>query len=302
MAIALMTMGILGLIIRFTVKDRWSVVAPVFYGLPPLVVVVAVTLSAGLFALRRNKRLAVAAFAGVILSVVTWIHSDYVHAAARNRTGEEFTIVFWNIGPPAKSKEAFIADLKQANGQIIVLAESGRCDEKARQFWTFHFPGYHISLLGGGLTLLSKYSISNATMHKMGPWTRIGVYDLDTTFGRVSIVVPDIISNPFVSRRPYIDRTYEIAASRPYPTIVLGDFNTPHSSALFADFRRTYHHAFEEAGDGLITTWPALFPLLALDHIWLSGHFVPLRTQLRRTFRSDHALVISDVQMGRARE
>ena len=302
LAVVLMAAGILGLIIRLTVKDRWSIVAPVFYGLPPLVVVVALALSTGLFALRKRKKLGVGAFAGVIVSIVVWIQTDYVHVTPRDRTGEGFTIVFWNIGPPVKPKDTFVPILRQTNGQIIVLAESGRSDKKARLFWTSHFPGYNVSLLGGGLTLLSQYPITNASMHNMGRWSRVGVYDLDAPFGMISIVAPDIISNPLVSRKPYIDRTYEIATSRPYPTIVLGDFNTPHTSVLFADFRRTYRDAFEAAGRGLITTWPAPLPVLALDHIWLSGYFIPLRTRLHRTFRSDHALVMADVQIREVRK
>ena len=298
LAIVLMATGILGTIFRFTVKDRIAFIAPVFYGLPPLIVVVIFVLSGVLCVYRRNKRTALLAFGGVIISIFVWICSDYVYTAQQNRTGDGFTIVFWNIGPPAKPKDEFIPNLKEANGQIIVLAESGRNDENARRFWTSHFPGYHISLLGGGLILLSIYPISNASMQKMKPRTWIGVYNLDTPFGMFSIVAPDIVSNPLVSRKPSIERTYQIATSQPYPTIVLGDFNTPHSSTLFADFRRTFRLAFEEAGKGLITTWPAFLPVLALDHIWLSKHFIPMQTRLSRTFHSDHALIIAYVQTG----
>lgn len=298
LAIALLIIGILTLIIRFTVRDRWIVIAPLFYGSPPLVTVATLALSSILLSLRRNKQLAGIAFVLMAMGIFVWIESDYVYAAQPDLIEKDLQIVFWNVGSPSKNKEICIPTLKQANGQIIALAELGKATEEKRQFWKSHFPDYHVCLPGGGLALLSKYPISNSTIHKMKPRTRIAVYDLETSFGMISIVAPDILSNPIISRKPYIDRTYEITDSQPHPTIVLGDFNTPHSSVLFADFRSTHQHAFEKAGSGLITTWPSLLPMLALDHIWLSEHFIPLQTRLRRTFHSDHALVMADVKLG----
>ena len=107
----------------------------------------------------------------------------------------------------------------------------------------------------------------------------------------------DIESNLSSNRGPLIARVHEIATSLPSPTIVLGDFNTPHTSVFFREFRQSFQHAFESSGSGLIPTWPALCPALALDHIWLSADVTPVRTRTLRTFRSDHALVIADVTL-----
>lgn len=298
LAVALLITGIVGLVLRWTIKDRWFVLAPFFYGLPPLVVVVALALAGGLFALLRKKRLAAVTLVGAVIGVLAWIQSDYVHAAPPDRTGEGFRVVLWNIAGPEKNDASFVPALKRADGQIVVMVESGKPDEERRRFWTLHFPDYHLSLLGGGITMLSKYTISNGTIHALGQGTRLCVYDLDTPFGLISVVAADIVSNPFVPRKPCIDWVYKLAAARPYPTIVLGDFNTPHTSALLGDFRRTYRHASEEAGSGLGTTWPALLPVLALDYLWLSKDFVPLKTTLERTICSDHAMVVADVQLG----
>jgi endonuclease/exonuclease/phosphatase family metal-dependent hydrolase len=70
----------------------------------------------------------------------------------------------------------------------------------------------------------------------------------------------------------------------------------------FGALRRSFQNAVEEARTGLVTTWLSLCPVLALDHIWLSEHFVPVRTTLRRTLHSDHALVMTDVSLDKTRE
>jgi len=297
LATGLMALGLLGLVLRWTVKDRWPVVATLFYGLPPLVAAVYLAISTCLFAWLRKKRRGVIALMATAVGVFAWIQSDYVRAAIHEPAGEGFRVVLWNISDPDVIGEAMLSVLRQADGQIVVLVESGIRNRKRPEFWASHFPGYHLSALGGGLKLLSKFPISDAAMKTMGAETHFGLYDLDTPFGRVSVVVADIISNPVVPRKAYIDRAYEIAATRPYPTIVLGDFNTPHTSVFFRDFRRTYQHAFETSGHGLETTWLAPLPVLTLDHVWLSEAFTPLRTTLKRTFQSDHAMVVADVQL-----
>ena len=45
--------------------------------------------------------------------------------------------------------------------------------------------------------------------------------------------------------------------------------------------------------------------MLALDHIWVSEGLTPVRTVLRRTLHSDHAMVIADLSIektGQTRE
>ncbi len=297
----LMVLGFLGLILRWTIRDRWPIVATLFYGLPPLVALVYLALSTGLFIWLRKRRWAIVTLVGTAIGAFVWIQSDYIGSTVPNHAGEGFRIALWNISDPEVVSPTLLSTLTQADAQIMVLAESGGADEEKQQFWTSHFPDYHLSALGGGVTLLSKFPISQATMKTMGTRTYIPVYDLETPFGIISVVVADIISNPFVPRKAYIDRVYELAVAQPYPTIVLGDFNTPHTSVFFRDFRRTFQHAFETSGHGFKTTWLAVLPVLALDHIWLSKEFTPLHTRIKRTFCSDHAMVVTEVRLDPSR-
>ena len=206
-------------------------------------------------------------------------------------------MVLWNISRPLDHEQAFIPVLRETGAEIILLVESGANTDARRRFWQSHFPDHHVYLSGGGVTLLSTYPASNMTMRQLNWRARIGTYDLATPVGTLSIVGVDIESSPFVWRKPSIDHVYEIAAAKSHPVIILGDFNTPHTSALFGDFRRSFQQTFEASGRGRITTWPAFCPMLALDHIWLSEDFVPLKTTTRRTGHSDHAMVLAEVRL-----
>lgn len=295
LALALLAVGVLGLVLRYTVKDRIPSLAVVFYGLAPLPVAGALVFSLTLCLWQRARRWAILSGVVAWIGIVAWLTTDYVHNGRPRRTAESMRIVLWNLARPAANEDGFLRPLQEANGQIMLLVESGTNTVNRREFWTSHFPHHYVSILGAGITLLSAYPVSEVALYAMGEDTHIGVYDLAAPFGPLSVIAVDIESNPLAPRGPFIDRIRALAAARPHPVIILGDFNTPHTSAHFDALRRSFRHAFAESGNGLITTWPALVPMLAIDHIWLSPDLTPVYATIRRTLHSDHALVIADV-------
>lgn len=302
-AFALLTAGIVGLLLQYTIQDRIAGLAAVFYGLPPLVLVGATLISAGLLARRAALRWVVVSIVAALLAIATWIRTDYTYSCPPARVGD-LRVVLWNMGAP-RALEPFVAVLKETGGQVILLLESRRGNERPPGFWQSRFPNHSVTLLGGGATLLSEYPVSRVSTHRTGKRTYIHTCGLSTPAGDLSLVMVDIESNLLSNRGPLVARAHEVAMSSASATIVLGDFNTPHTSAFFRKFRQSFRHAFESSGRGLIPTWPALCPLLALDHIWLSPGITPVRTRTLRTFHSDHALVIADVMVdadGRAEE
>jgi endonuclease/exonuclease/phosphatase (EEP) superfamily protein YafD len=299
-ALLLLAVGVLGLLLRYTIKDRLPILAAVFYGLPPLVAVVALTGSLVMHLLLARRRGVVASGLLTVLAVAAWIHTDFAWATAPELAASGLRVVLWNACPMRDPSDGAVALLQETDAQIILLVESGGSSDFHKQRWQSYFPDYHVSVLGHEMTFLSRYPMSETKLYKMGKRTKITVYDLTTPFGPVSVLGVDIESNPLSWRKPFVDRIHEIARSKPHPVIVLGDFNTPHTSAHFAVLRRSFQHAVEKSGTGLITTWLGPCPLLALDHVWLSEHFTPIRATLRRTFHSDHALVMADVSLENA--
>lgn len=88
------------------------------------------------------------------------------------------------------------------------------------------------------------------------------------------------------------------------PMIVGGDFNAPPDRSIqaimsarggFSDYPLL--DAAKEAGTGWTMTAVNDAPLVRVDQIWLDARFPPLRTLARKTNRSDHRMVVSDVMI-----
>jgi len=294
-----LAVGVLGLLMRYAFKDRVPALAVVFYGLPPLVAVVlfAVSLGLGLRRPRRRWRMVVPGLLTVV-ALVAWIQTDFVWAGSAASADDPLRVVHWNLARPSATDESFLPVLQEADAQILLLVESGGHTAARRHFWESHFPDYHVSLLSGQIVLLSRYPIASVRCTTVDGAT-IGEFDLVLPGGTLSVVGVDVVSAQCSRRRVPLERISVIADSKRGPVLVLGDFNTPHTSILFDELRRSFCHAFEASGTGLITTWPSFFPVLALDHVWLSKGLAPVQTVLRRTFHSDHALVIADISIER---
>ncbi len=290
--------GALGLLMRYAIQDRVPVLAVVFYALPPLVVAVLFVVSFGLSLRRpRGRRRAVVSGLLVVIALAAWIQTDFVWAGGAAKAGDPLRVVLWNVARPSAADESFLPALQETDAQILLLVESGGHSAARRHFWESHFPDHHICLLEGQIALLSRYPIAGVRSTTVGDGTRIAECDLVFPSGTLSVVAVDVVSASCSRRKRSIDQICAIAGSKRRPVMVLGDFNTPHTSILFDELRRSFCHTFEESGTGLITTWPSFFPVLALDHIWLSEELAPVQTVLRRTRYSDHALVIADIRI-----
>ncbi len=288
--------GVLGLSMRYIVRDHVAALAAVFYALPPLVAVVLFTVSLGLSFRRPHKRCRAAASGIlVVLALAAWVQTDFVWARSAVPVGDSLRVVLWNLARPSLTDESFVRVLQEADAQVLFLVETGDHAAARRRFWEAHFPEHHVSLSAGQIALLSKYPIANVRCTTVGTATRIAECDLVLPGGTVSVVAVDVESAYCHRRRIAFQQIDAIVGAQRHPVVVLGDFNTPHTSIRFEELRRSFRHTFERSGTGLITTWPAFFPVLALDHVWVSEGIVPVRTELRRTRHSDHAMVIADV-------
>jgi len=288
--------GLLGLLMRYGVRDRVPMLAAFFYALPPLIIVMLFATSMGLSLLapRRRRRTQMLGLL-TIIAIGVWVQTDFVWAKASDDAAPSFRVALWNLARPSGTDTSFIPALQEADAQILFLAESGGQTIDRQRFWESHFPDHYVRLFAGQMTLLSRFPIASTRCTAVGEGSWIAECDLVLPGETLSVVAVDVVSFPCNGRKRPLGRIGAIAGAKRHPTLVLGDFNTPHTSVLFEEFRRSFSHAFEESGRGLITTWPYFLPVLTLDHIWLSEGLVPVRTTLGRTRHSDHAIVMCDI-------
>ena len=79
--------------------------------------------------------------------------------------------------------------------------------------------------------------------------------------------------------------------------IIAGDFNAPAGDRVYAMLKGEFTDTYSEAGSGWGNTYHRAFPLLRLDHIFVSRVFHPVRSRVVRVEGSDHRMVISDLVM-----
>jgi endonuclease/exonuclease/phosphatase (EEP) superfamily protein YafD len=77
-------------------------------------------------------------------------------------------------------------------------------------------------------------------------------------------------------------------------TILGGDFNAPATDIVHRKLAPDLVDAFNAAGTGWGNTFQRRFPILRIDHIYATRHFVPVRSATFTSRHSDHRMVIAD--------
>ena len=78
------------------------------------------------------------------------------------------------------------------------------------------------------------------------------------------------------------------------PTLLGGDFNSPASDIVHRQLARDFVDAFATAGTGWGNTYHRRFPILRIDLIYATRHFVPVRSRVIETRNSNHRMVVAD--------
>ena len=86
------------------------------------------------------------------------------------------------------------------------------------------------------------------------------------------------------------------AQTTPGPLLACGDFNTPAHGRVYGELKRHFANAFEQAGSGFGYTFPASFPLVRIDHVWLRGAHAT-RGAVPESRASDHRPLVVDVSV-----
>ena len=78
------------------------------------------------------------------------------------------------------------------------------------------------------------------------------------------------------------------------PVLFGGDFNSPASDVVHHQLDPGLLDAFASVGTGWGDTFHRRFPILRIDHLYATRHFLPVRCHTIITRRSDHRMVVAD--------
>lgn len=79
------------------------------------------------------------------------------------------------------------------------------------------------------------------------------------------------------------------------PVVVAGDTNLPGGGSFFSEEFAALTDAFEQAGGGWGYTFPARFPWMRLDRVWLGGGLEARKARVGAAASSDHLPVLVEV-------
>jgi endonuclease/exonuclease/phosphatase family metal-dependent hydrolase len=298
LAVVLVAAGGIGLAVQLTLRDASPLSSGVFYALP-LPLVSAVLLAAGLVWLgTRRRRAALGCAAVALLTAALWARGAY-HAHDCGPGDDGVRVLMWNTARGLGGWGAIARRVAAFDADIIGLVEAGGSGAERRRFWERFFPGYDVHLHGGGLVILARgHIVDHRTIRLNGSGT-CGEAWVEIAGRRVRVLLVDAVVRPFSDRGAMLAEVFDLArSSLGAPTIVMGDFNTPMDSAWFEQARGDFVHAFEQAGDGLLVTWPVPLPVLAIDHVWVSRTTKVVCAHLGWTWASDHRPVLAQVSLG----
>lgn len=274
-----------GIAVHFTVRDSIDALAPFFYAVP-LPVAGAAFLAAALFARRPVRGLAVLAGAATIAG---WFFADY--GFTRPRKGA-WKFATWNLQSTKHPAPELLKLVRTEWPDFLALLETGTLTPEIIHAYERALPGYHLVPLSDDRASLMRGTVASVTAQALGGRTRVVTVRMLLRGEWMRILVVDLDSGIFRSRRDALERITAMAANGTR-TVVLGDFNTPLQSAHLDGLRLHFSAANEGPHAGFRETWPYGAPLLSLDQIWLSRDFQPLFARRIATTASDHAPVVA---------
>jgi len=295
-ALALVGLGVLGVVIRWTFRDGHAIASYLFYALP-LIVIAGIWLAAGVVWMRNRRPIySCACAAAALIAGGLWIHGAYFANDCEAST-DSLRIFTWNTARGFASWPRVAEQVGKTDPDLIGLVEAGGSTKEWQQFWAQHFPDHQVFLAGGGLVVLTRGKIVDKSLRRLVGTSACADVRIDFDGRLVRMLLIDAVVHPFSNRSEVVGRAFELARETPeLPTIVMGDFNTPNDSIWFDEVRHDFTHAFEQAGRGMLTTWPAPAPILAIDHVWLSEQFQIDCASIGWSWASDHRPVVVDVR------
>ncbi len=302
----------IGLVLRFTVRDRFHPWALFFYVTPipslPIWMLLAGTIGSPGRTWRRNTETTRATtwlspqrlnlIAGLFFTVWT-LSSEYLHRA-QPPSPQDLRLVFWNVARVQAGVDRLATQLRTFQAPVIGLVEADRKYHVNIDEWQREFPEYEVRPTDFGGLIAVKGKVISQQLHYLTAQSFCEQFDLEIDETHFTVLLVDIASDLLRSRRRPLLALAKLAdelADR--PVVIMGDFNTPDDSVWMTALQRHHRRAFRERGTGYAATWPMPLPVLTLDQVWVNERVSTSSCEPDWNFLSDHRAVISHVSFAR---
>ena len=285
-----------GLLLRVTLQDRIPRLAILFYMTPLIVLTIGLLGVAVVYWFRRRIFRSKYAMILAILCAGWWA-SSCVSWRSQPSDTPKTAVLLWNTQRGAAGWPSVADFIRVHDAPIIGLVEAARNTAERQEFWINEFQDRTVVTFRQQMVLITQYDILSQEQGELVPGSFYARVDLRLNHQTLTVFLVDIQSKAWGTHRPAALKSLKdrIASITENPVIVMGDFNTPTDSVFFDSWRTSMRNAFEESGRGESATWPTPFPVLALDHIWLTNGVKSLTTRHLTSRCSDHQAVISEL-------
>jgi endonuclease/exonuclease/phosphatase (EEP) superfamily protein YafD len=291
----LILLWVTGGVLRLTIRDQMPLLSVWFYCTPPVVLAVSAIVAGGLLFLRNSRRGALIAIALGLACGGWWWASSFFHNEVQF-SRDSVRVLLWNCQHGYHGWKPLAEQIHRIDAPLIGLVEAGGHTQQQRDFWRWEFVDYDVATPGGGIVLMTRGTVIRSKLVSLAGRGRCGEFEVAIDGRQVTVLVVDIASNPFISRRQALHALSElIDAHGSEPLLIMGDFNIPTDSVFLDRLRLTCVNAFEAAGNGNSATWPSLVPVLSLDQVWTRGPLRAANCRHLRNSKSDHLQVVTEL-------
>ena len=226
-------------------------------------------------------------------------------------TPANFRVMSANIGGLNKKKEALAKQIKYAKPNLIAFQETDKykIQKILPSHWKIHCIDHKC------LTSEFEFSfIKNLSRRPFGGWGSYGVlYEAIINGQRINVVnihietprkgFEDTLWKKFdftpmyrnVEQRYTEARNISMLIDNYNPTLLLGDFNMPSDSRIYARYFSEYTNSFDNNGIGVGYTKYTKVHGIRIDHVLVNEQLSTTNVWIGEDFGGDHRAIFTDV-------
>lgn len=291
----------LGLMLRFTVRDRYQPAAILFYCLPrPCLAALAALATLLGNGHQRNGHAKRASWICVAILALFTLWGDF---GFRKRPGghDGVRIVFWNVAHGYTGLTRIAREIRRWNAPVVALVEADSYVDGITEQWRGELAGYDVADAHFGGLLAVRGHVLSKQWHSLSSTSYCDQFDVLIDGEEFTIFLVDVASTIAASRQKPLEELANLAAQIDRPLVILGDFNTPDDSIWFAPLERSCRQAFRDGGFGYGPTWPMPAPVLLLDQVWVNSKVGVDGCSSGWSLLSDHRPVFVELKLNSGR-